>query len=1182
MNDITDQILFTGGLDQDSDEKFIQQGDYVDAKNIITVEDGSKGIVINIKGNEFIFSAGGYGNYIYDLLGWTYYDRTNSVILFLKGVQTGSPVVGQLEQIIEYNPESDSSTVLIDDTDVSLGFLDPKTNDYYIDIKVAGDWLAWADNVNPPRMINIEDVRNGNITINEAYLDLHKKRPTASSASKHIPPLVSLGYDSDKEYNNLDTGYQFKYRFGYSDFRYSTWSPASDLAINRNLVRAGDNYNLLGTENYIDVQFNSGDVNVDYIDIAVREGNTGNWFRIIKIDKSDPEKVYSTGGVLQTSALSDDTDYDYRFYNNEGRIAVSNDEANKAYDIVPDTCETLSFIGDNRLVLGGCVEGKNLINIDVSLSAYDVSINQFESLGISSVTFSGNKVYVDFDLSNCIFDDNGEALAGDYVYFYYRVEVTLTLGASDTAEADPTYCVFPNNITGIDNIGNYLADNLTIGDSRSYNSSTNVLRITYQYPGYNVTGVQSPPYTTDSSLIFTKSYDLNTSTTGYVNDLGFSDGTTHKFALIYEDKYGVKYPALTSSDTEIEIEPISSGTTPKHRSISYTINNTAPSGAVAYRWAYAYKQKNFVQTIITDVSQFEDETGDLNTNMLALDVSGYSQIDNFGYTFESGDHIRIIREGGSYGSLGSYVDDAPFFVVEDVKSVINDGSDDLYGKWLIIKQSLVDGYSISNIGDPSKFMNAFIEVRKLEEQDQDYVFYEIGSGGYCVGGTTNHDDWFTGTNTGYLNQGDVWYRNIVGYRREASGKGSVSAGSPFGQSPLPYVNAPRRDVGIADVNVEFPESENKYFNIIRWSNNFIEDTKVNGLSTFDNLDRVKVSENHGKIKGLEELGDSLVVICEEKVLSSYVGATEYTDTQGNVNVVKSTTPLSYLRAHNERYGTFLKESIVNTGSYIYFYDLYNGVVVRKSKNGLYPISGRIETSNGGYDYKMRTFFKQISDDLVSTLEDNDVYDVKCFMGYDPYYENIYIKFLDRQTAANNKCLIFHEPSNRWIGEYEVDDGSNKSTLFPFTKKDIFSFIESDGGLYILNSDNVNRCNIYGLARSCYIQFVTHEKPNLIKVFNSIGIHADSQWTVDPIEGEANSNYPNGFYSKIIDSEFIKEEGVWRVAMPRNMKTRSSSATNYDRINGDEARGYVLKFKLTNSDTDEAKLFKVDINSIVSK
>ena len=174
---INDEILFGGGLDTDSDERFVQQGDYVDALNMIKVEDGENGVLVNIKGNEVVYTHSGAIDG--KLCGWTYYDKNESLILFfyVEGVING--------EIVEFNPQSGNSQNIA--TGSVLGFQDPTTNDYYIKADILGDWLAWTDNTNPPRMVNIQDIKDNSPTIDATYLDLHKVPPTASST---ILPVV--------------------------------------------------------------------------------------------------------------------------------------------------------------------------------------------------------------------------------------------------------------------------------------------------------------------------------------------------------------------------------------------------------------------------------------------------------------------------------------------------------------------------------------------------------------------------------------------------------------------------------------------------------------------------------------------------------------------------------------------------------------------------------------------------------------------------------------------------------------------------------------------------------------------------------------------------------------------------------------------------------------------------------
>jgi len=364
---------------------------------------------------------------------------------------------------------------------------------------------------------------------------------------------------------------------------------------------------------------------------------------------------------------------------------------------------------------------------------------------------------------------------------------------------------------------------------------------------------------------------------------------------------------------------------------------------------------------------------------------------------------------------------------------------------------------------------------------------------------------------------------------------------------------------------------------------------VNGLSTFDVFDRKEISYTYGKIKGLEELGNSLVILCEEKILSTFVGATEYTDASGNTNVVKSNNVLGYVRPHAESYGTFFKESIVNTGKYIYFCDILDGSIIRKAVNGLFPISGISTHPNGVVNYKMKSYFKELMDNIVGSLHNDSantsLQNGKCYMGYDPYHNHLYVTFFDKIDTNNCVSLIFDESINRWVTKYTAFlDLSDYGSMYLSTDTDLYHFTNGQSaGLYRLNADatDADRIELYGFPQESYIQFVTHEAPNIVKLFNSMGIHADSQWTVESIEIEPTSNYPNGMYSEVLDSDFVEEEGVYRAYMPRNMKTRTSTANNYDRINGDELRGYVMKIKLSTENTDKTELFKVDINSELS-
>jgi hypothetical protein len=1180
-DNIFEEIYFNGGLDTDSDDKFIKNGDYVDALNVIKVESGSGGIIVNMKGNESVYSSSDD-----DILcGWAYYRKNESIILFLysdnetsgsvsvSSSVSSSVILYEGNKIVEFDPSTEASTIIIDDT--ILGFQDPRLNDYFIKADILDDWLAWTDNVNEPRMINIQNVKDGDFEINNINdIDLVRNPPM-------VAPTVTVGRDDALKINNLDRPFQFKYRFVYNDYRKSVYSSSSPIAVNRTLVFSQEDYTVPSVDNYIDVGFNSGQVNIRFVEIITKSGDNGNWGEIVRIDKDDPTNCHTGDGSF-ISSLSDDTDYFYRFYNNTANAGVDNTIATKAYDVVPEKSETLSFLSENRLSLGGNTSGKDLVPIDISLTAgYEEEPPVFTDVDIDSVTrdtiLGLPTLTITFDFS---FLSDWTLLPGATFVYDWQLQQTYTKAGVATISLDETV-VFDTTYDTVSDIIDYIIANSSVPTVAGVTSSPTdwfINRdgdtITYEFrlsdPTDTFLGTET--INTDDSVLYYKGYFSG----NFDNAQGFSANKSHKLGIVYRDSHGRKYPVITSSDMEVYIESKGEATESGRAYIDFDLSSpTAPSDAVSYRFVYAFEPKVFIQLICCNVYDF-DEDGTTKPNVLALDVSGRNNI-----TYESnisiGDYIRVIKEGGVYGAPTTYLSDVKEFRIIDVKDTITRSTAEITGKWLIIQPSDESGYDYASTGVNSKFYNALLEIYTKPDVSPDTLYYEIGEGGTCSNG--NHSP-----STGSLNQGDIWYRPREFYVSSDAPVDDVENTIILIDDSKPYDAYASSANGLGDIDVEFQDSRVKFDNTILWSNKFFQDTKVNGLSTFDFDDKIDLSDSYGRIKGLEQLGDSLVAICEKKVLSSYVGATEYTDTQGNVNVVKSTTPLSYFRAHDEWYGTSLKESILNNGRYIYFYDLYNGCVVRKAKNGLFSMSGTINSIQGSYDYKMKSYFKNISDNLIETISINNVFDAKCYMGFDPYYENVYITFVDRQTPINNISLIYHEPSNRWVTTYSAYDSSNNvlTTHYPFTKKNLFHFNEGDGKLYKENSDTVDRCNLYGVQQEFYVKFTTHGAVNIMKIFNALGIHSDDVWEVESIEGDAGISYPNGVYSIIPASNFIREENVYKADFLRNMKTRSSVATNYDLINGDELRHYTLRIKLTNDNTNKVELFKVNINEELSR
>jgi len=332
-NDIVEEIYFNGGLDSDSDEKFIRQGDYVDALNMIKVEDGEAGILVNIKGNEAVYTLPDQGSDY--LCGWTFYDKNESVILFIYSQDRDS-------EIVEFNPQTEVATTIIDSTPTDiLDFLNPSTNDYFIKADMIDSWLAWTDNVNPPRMIDVEVVKT-QPSLESDEITVIKEPPLYS-------PTVTLERDNSIENSSITKdAFQFKTQYVFDDFRKTVWGGASEVLVDPYIISQYSNYNSGEANNYIAVKFNTGAFNVRYVNVAVRNTFGGNWFFVTSIDKTLTYEAFATATSASpvSAPLSDSTDYYYKFYNNGQYKVIDVDEINQPYDAVPELSETVSAIGE--------------------------------------------------------------------------------------------------------------------------------------------------------------------------------------------------------------------------------------------------------------------------------------------------------------------------------------------------------------------------------------------------------------------------------------------------------------------------------------------------------------------------------------------------------------------------------------------------------------------------------------------------------------------------------------------------------------------------------------------------------------------------------------------------------------------------------------------------------------------
>ena len=341
-NQFTDEILFNGGLDTDSDEKFIVQGDYVDALNLGKFYGGDGGIVTNVNGNTEIANAylpAGTNKCI----GWCPDDENNAIIFFNYNSNNNHGIYRLLKD--------DDSFQKIAHNESVLSFVSDCNN---FKAYVIGGILYWNEGkdsdgnfINVPRKINIERARrHTNGLGGDAYDDI-----TAIVMSVIKPPY--LGYLNAIFTTDLTLASTNFYKRSYYRFAIQLVYDDNEVSVLGNFSNIAEFKNT--DNNYAAVRFkyNDFDGTVKKVRVYAQKNFTGAILLVGETDvsSSSGDKFYNSQDTSELTFLPDGTYVTYRWYGITGAAYTG---STNLYDAVPLYANSMA-IADNRLMYGDCI-----------------------------------------------------------------------------------------------------------------------------------------------------------------------------------------------------------------------------------------------------------------------------------------------------------------------------------------------------------------------------------------------------------------------------------------------------------------------------------------------------------------------------------------------------------------------------------------------------------------------------------------------------------------------------------------------------------------------------------------------------------------------------------------------------------------------------------------------------------
>lgn len=350
-------------------------------------------------------------------------------------------------------------------------------------------------------------------------------------------------------------------------------------------------------------------------------------------------------------------------------------------------------------------------------------------------------------------------------------------------------------------------------------------------------------------------------------------------------------------------------------------------------------------------------------------------------------------------------------------------------------------------------------------------------------------------------------------------------------------------------------------NAIRYSGSYIAGTKVNSLNSFFALDSNEVPVENGEITSLQRAsrlqgnGAMLLALCKRE--TSYIFLGEQQLTQGNNASLRAITAnmIGTIRNMGASLGLLDKISVMNYKGTIWWWDDFNKKVCKYTESG-------IETPS---DLGLRSYF------LGKGGSGNSAR-----FAYDPFYNMCFIGFTSDSTSVG-----YSDNLKRWISQYSfradhAESYGDKMILF-----------KSNTVYKSLQSGTKNDYNsFFGTAYNSTISFVMNTRypvnPLNLAIWHDMNVidwakaaapSGEKNYVKDNLLQIAITN-ENNQATQLLESNFIVEDNRLYAHILRDTNT---TGVTYPLIQGDYIVGYLNKFVVTLKDkTQNMRINSIDV------
>jgi hypothetical protein len=346
---------------------------------------------------------------------------------------------------------------------------------------------------------------------------------------------------------------------------------------------------------------------------------------------------------------------------------------------------------------------------------------------------------------------------------------------------------------------------------------------------------------------------------------------------------------------------------------------------------------------------------------------------------------------------------------------------------------------------------------------------------------------------------------------------------------------------------------------IIFSDRYVQDSQVNGLSSFDALNAYPLPVDRGPVVSLKRAGNVLLAIHQTETTSVYVGV-GFIRQGADLILTKTDSVIGDTEKLQGGYGTINPESVYSFDDHVFFWDATRGAIVKYTKAGLDAIS-RFGMDRYFYEKGIRMF----------PYRDN----VRVNMTYDYANKELIVCFQDVYNDLN----VLVEPAETWAFNPRENTWTNRYSYAPemigSLNLNLFSFV---GGVLWIHNRNVLHNNFYGVQYKRSWKFACN--PMLGKNKRYLNIHIDGHICSEDNQNQAFNpvvlGTKEGQASFIPAYEFQLEQGKWVGPILKDTNTPGVPDTQLPLLSGDDLSSNYVEVEIINDRTDEAPCGQVNV------